>query len=77
MKLEIFLLLGKVDFGFWVLELFLDLGSIVEKVKFLEEIGYWGLVIEEIKEDFFVVMVLVVQVIYKFSVFIGVVIVFF
>ena len=61
MKLETFLPLGKVDPGLCTPEQPLDLFSIGEKARLLEDIGYSGLITEETKDDPFVIMALAAQ----------------
>lgn len=61
MKLETLLPLGKVDPGLRTPEQPLDLFTIGEKAKLLEDIGYSGLITEETKDDPFVIMTLAAQ----------------
>ena len=61
MKLETLLPLGKVDPGLRKSDQPLDLHSIAEQARVLEDAGYWGLVTEETKDDPFVVMALAAQ----------------
>ena len=61
MHLETLLPLGKVDPGLRAPEVPLDLGSIGRDARLLEEIGYGGLVVEETKDDPFVLMALAAQ----------------
>lgn len=61
MNLETLLPLGKVDPGLRAPEIALDLHSIGPSAKLLEEIGYTGLVVEETKDDPFVLMALAAQ----------------
>jgi len=61
MLLETLLPLGKVDPGLRAPEVPLDLGSIGRDARLLEEIGYEGLVVEETKDDPFVLMALAAQ----------------
>ena len=58
MLLETLLTLGKVDPGLRAPEVSLDLSSIGRNAKLLEEIGYDGMVVEETKDDPFVIMAL-------------------
>jgi probable F420-dependent oxidoreductase len=59
--LETLLPLGKVDPGLRAPEVPLDLGSIGRDARLLEEVGYDGLVVEETKDDPFVLMALAAQ----------------
>lgn len=61
MELETLLPLGKVDPGLRTPEMPLDLASVAADAKLLEEAGYGGLVIEETKDDPFVIMALAAQ----------------
>jgi probable F420-dependent oxidoreductase len=61
MLLETLLPLGKVDPGLRAPETPLDLASIGRDARLLEEIGYDGLVVEETKDDPFVIMALAAQ----------------
>jgi len=61
MLLETLLPLGKVDPGLRAPEVPLDLSSIGRNARLLEEIGYDGLVVEETKDDPFIVMALAAQ----------------
>jgi probable F420-dependent oxidoreductase len=61
MRLETLLPLGKVDPGLRAPEISLDLGSIGRDARLLEEVGYHGLVVEETKDDPFVIMALAAQ----------------
>lgn len=61
MHLETLLPLGKVDPGLRAPEVPLDLGSIGRDARLLEEIGYDGLVVEETKDDPFVLMALAAE----------------
>ena len=61
MRLETLLPLGKVDPGLRAPEIGLDLASIGPTAKLLEEIGYGGLVVEETKDDPFILMALAAQ----------------
>src|SRR5215813_7842054 len=59
--LETLLPLGKVDPGLRVPEMRLDLHSIASDARLLEEIGYDGLVVEETKDDPFILLALAAQ----------------
>jgi probable F420-dependent oxidoreductase len=59
--LETLLPLGKVDPGLRAPEVPLDLASIGRDARLLEEIGYHGLVVEETKDDPFVLLALAAQ----------------
>jgi probable F420-dependent oxidoreductase len=61
MLLETLLPLGKVDPGLRAPETPLDLHTIGADARLLEEIGYHGLVVEETKDDPFVIMALAAQ----------------
>ena len=61
MRLETLLPLGKVDPGLRAPEVPLDLGSIGRDARLLEELGYDGLVVEETKDDPFVLMALAAE----------------
>jgi probable F420-dependent oxidoreductase len=61
MLLETLLPLGKVDPGLRAPEVALDLSSIGRNAKLLEEIGYDGMVVEETKDDPFVIMALAAE----------------
>src|SRR5476651_2119785 len=61
MRLETLLPLGKVDPGLRAPEISLDLGSIGRDARLLEEMGYHGMVVEETKDDPFVIMALAAQ----------------
>jgi len=61
MRLETLLPLGKVDPGLRAPEAPLDLHSIARDARLLEEIGYDGLVVEETKDDPFVLIALAAQ----------------
>lgn len=61
MLLETLLPLGKVDPGLRAPEVPLDLATIGRDARLLEEIGYHGLVVEETKDDPFVLMALAAQ----------------
>jgi probable F420-dependent oxidoreductase len=58
MRLETLLPLGKVDPGLRTPETPLDIATVGAQARLLEEIGYNGLVVEETKDDPFVVMAL-------------------
>jgi probable F420-dependent oxidoreductase len=59
--LETLLPLGKVDPGLRAPEVPLDLAQVGRDARLLEEIGYHGLVVEETKDDPFVIMALAAQ----------------
>jgi probable F420-dependent oxidoreductase len=59
--LETLLPLGKVDPGLRAPEVPLDLQTVGSDARLLEEIGYDGLVVEETKDDPFVIMALAAQ----------------
>jgi probable F420-dependent oxidoreductase len=59
--LETLLPLGKVDPGLRAPEIGLDLGAVAADARLLEELGYDGVVIEETKQDPYVVMALAAQ----------------
>src|SRR5260221_1723871 len=61
MLLETLLPLGKVDPGLRAPEVPLDLSSIGRNARLLEEIGYDGMVVEETKDDPFVIMALAAE----------------
>ena len=61
MLLETLLPLGKVDPGLRAPEVPLDLASVGRTAKLLDEIGYHGMVVEETKDDPFVIMALAAQ----------------
>lgn len=58
MRLETLLPLGKVDPGLRTPETPLDIHSVAQNARLLEEIGYNGLVVEETKDDPFVITTL-------------------
>jgi probable F420-dependent oxidoreductase len=60
-RLETLLPLGKVDPGLRAPEVGLDLGAVAADARLLEELGYDGVVIEETKQDPYVVMALAAQ----------------
>jgi probable F420-dependent oxidoreductase len=59
--LETLLPLGKVDPGLRAPETPLDLSAIARDARLLEEVGYTGLVVEETKDDPFVLLALAAQ----------------
>ena len=61
MLLETLLPLGKVDPGLRAPEVPLDLASVGRDARLLEEIGYDGLVVEETKDDPYILMALAAQ----------------
>jgi probable F420-dependent oxidoreductase len=61
MRLETLLPLGKVDPGLRAPEVALDLASIGRDARLLEEVGYHGMVVEETKDDPFILMALAAQ----------------
>lgn len=61
MLLETLLPLGKVDPGLRAPEIPLDLHSIAAQAQLLEELGYDGLVVEETKDDPFILLALAAQ----------------
>ena len=61
MRLETLLPLGKVDPGLRAPEIPLDLHAVASSARLLEEIGYTGLVVEETKDDPFILMALAAQ----------------
>ncbi|CAN5735361.1 LLM class F420-dependent oxidoreductase [soil metagenome] len=61
MLLETLLPLGKVDPGLRAPEVPFDLATIGDNARLLEEIGYDGMVVEETKDDPFIVMALAAQ----------------
>ena len=61
MKLETLLPLGKVDPGLRTPDTPLDIHSVAADAQFLESIGYDGLVVEETKDDPFVILALAAQ----------------
>jgi len=61
MRLETLLPLGKVDPGLRAPEIGLDLGAVASDARLLEELGYDGVVIEETKQDPYIVMALAAQ----------------
>ena len=61
MLLETLLPLGKVDPGLRAPEVPLDLATVGHDARLLEEIGYEGLVVEETKDDPYILMALAAQ----------------
>ena len=61
MRLETLLPLGKVDPGLRAPETNLDLHAVADDARLLEELGYDGVVIEETKQDPYLVMALAAQ----------------
>jgi len=61
MRLETLLPLGKVDPGLRAPEVPLDLSGIGRDARLLEEVGYHGMVVEETKDDPFILMALAAQ----------------
>ncbi len=61
MRVETLLPLGKVDPGLRAAETPLDIGRVGEDARLVEDLGYDGLVVEETKEDPYVVMALAAQ----------------
>jgi len=61
MEIETLLPLGKTDPGLRAPEVPLDLATVAENARLLEEIGYDGICVEETKEDPYVVMALAGQ----------------
>jgi probable F420-dependent oxidoreductase len=57
-RLETLLPLGKVDPGLRAPEVPLDLSTVAANARLLEEIGYYGMVVEETKDDPFVLLAL-------------------
>src|SRR3954470_21998875 len=58
MRLETLLPLGKVDPGLRAPEIPLDLATVGRDAAFLEDIGYTGLVVEETKDDPYILLTL-------------------
>ncbi len=58
MRLETLLPLGKVDPGLRAPELPLDISSVAENARLLEDLGYAGMVVEETKDDPYVLLTL-------------------
>lgn len=58
MRLETLLPLGKVDPGLRTPETPLDINTVAQNAKLLEELGYAGLAVEETKDDPFILMAL-------------------
>ena len=61
MKVETLLPLGKVDPGLRATETPLDISSVADDAQLVQALGYDGLVVEETKDDPFVVMGLAAQ----------------
>lgn len=61
MRLETLLPLGKVDPGLRAPEMPLDIHSVADQARLLEELGYDGLVVEETKDDPFALLTLAAQ----------------
>ena len=61
MRLETLLPLGKVDPGLRAPETPLDLHAVAKNAKLLEAVGYDGMVVEETKDDPFVLLALAAQ----------------
>lgn len=61
MRLETLLPLGKVDPGLRAPEIPLDLFSVAENARLLEELDYSGVVVEETKDDPFTILTLAAQ----------------
>ncbi|PQP20050.1 LLM class F420-dependent oxidoreductase [Rhodococcus opacus] len=61
MRLETLLPLGKVDPGLRTPETPLDIWTVAENAKLLEEIGYSGMAVEETKDDPFTLLTLAAQ----------------
>lgn len=61
MLLETLLPLGKVDPGLRAPEIPLDLATVGDDARLLEDVGYDGMVVEETKDDPFVIMALAAQ----------------
>jgi len=61
MRLESLLPLGKLDPGLRAPEVGLDLAAVTADARLLEELGYDGVVIEETKQDPYIVMALAAQ----------------
>ena len=61
MRLETLLPLGKVDPGLRAPEIGLDLDAVAADARLLEEVAYDGVVIEETKQDPYIVMALAAQ----------------
>jgi probable F420-dependent oxidoreductase len=61
MKLETLLPLGKVDPGLRAPEIPLDLATVFQDAKLVEDLGYDGMVVEETKDDPYVIMALAAQ----------------
>ena len=61
MQLETLLPLGKVDPGLRTPDTPLDMATVADNAQLLERLGYSGLVVEETKDDPFVIMALAAQ----------------
>jgi probable F420-dependent oxidoreductase len=61
MKLETLLPLGKVDPGLRAPDKALDIATVAESARILEDAGYYSVMIEETKDDPFIVMALAAQ----------------
>ena len=61
LRVETLLPLGKVDPGLLAPETRLEIGTVAEDARLLEEVGYGGLVVEETKDDPFTVLALAAQ----------------
>ncbi|MFE2995723.1 TIGR03617 family F420-dependent LLM class oxidoreductase [Nocardia sp. NPDC059246] len=61
MRLETLLPLGKVDPGLRTPDTPLDIWSVAENAKLLEEVGYGGMVVEETKDDPFTLLTLAAE----------------
>ena len=58
MRLETLLPLGKIDPGLRTPDTPIDIFTVADRARFLKEIGYGGLVVEETKDDSFIVVAL-------------------
>lgn len=76
MRLETLLPLGKVDPGLRAPDRPLDIGSVGANAQLLEEVGYGGMVVEETKDDPFVLLALAAQATEKLHLTTGVAIAF-
>lgn len=61
MQLETLLPLGKVDPGLRAPDTPLDIASVAGEAQVVESLGYGGLVVEETKDDPFVIMAVAAQ----------------
>ena len=61
MKVETLLPLGKVDPGLRASEVPLDIHGVADDARLVEDLGYDGLMVEDTKQDPFVVMALAAQ----------------